>query len=392
MATRVTLITHDPDNPDDPDHLGKPAITDAQQDPLRAHDTTLPDVDHPLRVSKVKLANDRHDRRAEAEWLWRAARPGIVPIVSPEPTGGWESLSEVGGADAGFTIVTRHVGSRTLRTARLEPEAALPTMIELAELLTELHRDGLVHGKLTPDHVIIGSDRLWLCSPTGTATDPRDDLDGLARCMRDVERQWGDRRRRSPFSSSTFTDGWHDLANRIADGDDPSMSATRAVAGLRQLADGEDHLGRVEDGSASGVVARVLGRLDRGRGVAALGLFLCLAVGGLVVLSGATSEQVDGPRIEVDGVRYAVGRQGDDVVLLEQPCDPRSSVFVLEADDDTVWAFDRVGDGERARAVAVVPGATDLRAEWFGGDESCARLVASGPAGSTIIDPAERTG
>lgn len=330
---------------------------------------TSAEPDAPVRVAKVKLTNDRGDRAAEATWLERAARPGIVPLVAiaePPPT-------------EPFTIVTEHVGSRTLRTARLGPLEAWRVMVDLADLMAELHRDGFVHGKLTADHVIIGADRVWLCSPDGSCDDPDEDVDGLARCMRDLQQQWEIGGQEVPFGSQ-----WADLAERLADTTDPSRSATRALHSLRRLEP------RGDPGSADGSSARsttILDLLRRRTGVLALSFAIAIAVGALpLVTEGSGRSSATGPRVEVDGVIYAIGVAGDDVALLDNPCDPSTPIIVLEADTQTVWAFDRIADGAAARPIAVIPGATDVRAEWIDTDPPCTVAVARGPAGTSLIE------
>ncbi len=319
------------------------------------------DADHTIHVSKVRLTNDRGDREAEAAWLERAARPGVVRLVSTskEPV----------------TIVTEHVGSRTLRTGGLDPAEGLATITGLCDLLVELHRDGLVHGKLTPDHVIVGGDRIWLCSPDGRADDPADDLVGLARCMTELEHQWNE-----AGETPAFLGSWRELAARLADDADPARSASRARSVLQRFV----VLGGDTDQSAG----PRRGLRHPGLGLAALAVGC--SIGGLALLSDETpASATDGPRIESDGAIFAVGSAGDDVVLLVPACDTSTPVVLLDTATDTVWAFDEITDGASARPVAVVPGATDLRSEWDEG-ERCYRAVARGPAGVSVIRTADQ--
>ena len=330
--------------------------------------------DSPVEVAKTPLSNDRADRAAEADWLRRAARPGVVPLVATPPgSGGPEDH------DPAASIITRHVGSRTLRTARLDPAEACQALVEVAELLVELHRDGLVHGKLTPDHVILGAERVWLCSPDGTVDDPTSDIEGLARCMHDVRRQWEEAGRRPPDAAE-----WTAVAERFADNTDPSRSAPRALAALRSLATIES----AETGPPASRRLRSFLSLPSRRGVVALTVFTVGAIGGLfVVAAEPTPGDSGGPRFEVDGAVYTVGSSGDDVAVLEQPCEPAYPVYVLEESSGTVWAFDRIADGAQPVPVVVVPGATDIRAHWRNDTEPCSVALASGPAGATVIDP-----
>ncbi len=328
---------------------------------------TPPSADQPAHVTKTQLVNDRGDREAEAAWLERAARPGVVRVVAT--------------TEDPFTIVTENAGSRTLRTAGLSPTDGLDTTIELCGLLVELHRDGIVHGKLSPDHVIIGRERIWLCSPDGRAEDPTSDLEGLARCMAELAHQWAESDR-----TPDFIDDWNETATRLTDHADPGRSATRARAALRRCRmpiaaeaadDGTAALGRGP--------ARVVGFLTGRPGLALAALAAITATGGLaLVTDGAPAATGDGPQVEIDGATYRVGSSSSDVAVLAPACDASAPVVVLDTATDTIWAFDTIADGATARAVAVVPGATDVRSEWVASD-GCAVAVASGPAGASVI-------
>lgn len=332
MATRVTLPPLDPTTP---------ATTS----------TEVP-------VAKVQLLNDRGDRRAEAAWLSAAARLGVVELLST--------------SDEPFTIVTAHAGARTMRTARLDPDAGLALLTQVTELLSELHRDGFVHGKLTVDHVIIGSSGPALCSPDGTITAPEADLDGVARCMRELARQWNEAKASPPWQSQ-----WDELAQQLEDATDPSRSAVRTTHALRRLVataprqDAPTNLG-----------------IRSSKGLAAAASIIALAVLG-VMLVPANGPEVGGPHIVVDGSTYAVGREGDDVSHLDTPCDPNAPVITLRPSTGEVWAFRSVDDGAVSEPVAVVPGATELRREQrMRGEDPCDIAVARGPAGASAIDTA----
>ncbi len=319
-------------------------------------------ADH-IRVSKVKLTNDRGDREAEAAWLERAERPGIVRLVSI--------------SDEPFTIVTEHAGSRTLRTAGLEPEAGLEILTSVTSTLTELHRDGLVHGKLTVDHIILGADRAWLCSPDGNASDASLDLDGLARCMRELSRQWD-----TSGTRVEWRDKWDHIADRLERAEDSSRSATRTLHALQRLPSAGDE-------RAAGPTGRDLPwrSIIHARGILAVTAAVVASFAGLVFISNESPSEAAGLHITVDGATYAVGSDGDDVVLLDTPCDPDTPVLVLDRETATVWAFSSIGDGARPSPVAVVPGATDVRSERIDGvDGRCDVAVARGPAGAVVID------
>ena len=321
----------------------------------------------PVMVSKVQLTNDRGDRRAESVWLEQAARPGIVRLVST--------------SNEPFTIVTEHAGAKTLRTGNLDPDAALAVLTDVTATLAELHRDGLVHGKLTVDHIVLGSDRTWLCSPDGHADDPSHDLDALARIMQELAHQWDESGTRT-----AWRDQWNEIADRLEHGEDPSRSANRTLQALGRLAPTDDDI-------ATPTVDRTIDWRAplRYRGLVTVITAVVLAFGGLALVSNTPTTEPGGPRITIDGATYAVGSDGDDVAVLDAPCDPSARVLLLTRRTATVWAFDSVGDGIEAVPVAVVPGATDLRAERIGDrDNRCDVAVARGPAGAVVIDVGNR--
>lgn len=312
----------------------------------------------PVPVAKAQLLNDRGDREAEAEWLKAAARPGVIPLLSTSTDP--------------FTIVTAHAGSRTMRTARLDPAAGLELTIQVAELLAGLHRDGFAHGKLTVDHIILGADGPVLCSPDGTITEAASDLAGLARCMRELGRQWDELERRAPWR-----DQWDRLALRLEEQTDPSSSATRTAQALRRMADTK----------APPVDLRTR-RLPSGVVLAAAGAVVAIA--GLALAPADEPATATGPELEMEGSTYVVGREGDDVAYLPSPCDPAAPVVLLRPSSGEVWAFADIADGASSAPMAVVPGATELRRE-VADDRGCDVAVARGPAGATVIDTAGLT-
>lgn len=309
-------------------------------------------------VAKVQLLNDRGDRDAEATWLRAATRPGVVELLST-------SL-------APFTIVTAHAGARTMRTARLQPADGLSALLGVTELLIGLHQDGFVHGKLTVDHVIIGQTGPVLCSPDGTITDPDVDLEGVARCMRELGRQWDERGASSPWRAQ-----WDALVQRLEDGTDPSRSAIRTTEALRRLQD--------KPGPSAPDPQHQTRRASRGLVAAAFAV--AIAIAGLALVPTNEPAMATGPHVVIEGSTYAIGDSGDDVAHLAAPCDAAAPVVMLRPSTGEVWAFSSVGDGEAGIAVAVVPGATDLRRERRA-DRECEVAVARGPAGSTEIDTA----
>jgi tRNA A-37 threonylcarbamoyl transferase component Bud32 len=83
--------------------------------------------------------------RREADVLRLAAHSGVVELV--------ESLDLPQG---GARLSTAYVGGRTLADARPPTPAAFAAT--LAATLAELHDRGIVHGRLRPEHVLVGPD------------------------------------------------------------------------------------------------------------------------------------------------------------------------------------------------------------------------------------------
>ena len=316
-----------------------------------------------VRVTKQPLPNDTGDRRAEARWLAEVHHSGVV------------NLHEV--TDDPFTIITDHVPGQTLRNATATPDEGALALAAVTDTLADLHAAGRAHGKITLDHIILGPDGAVLCSPDGTVCESTDDLAGMADCMSDLGQQWLASGLSRPFDGS-----WGALADRLRNLDDPSMSARRVGQQLRRMSESREpkDSGPVHEPSV------------RWRGMAVLAAALTVMTAGLILSRSPTPESELGPRVIVAGSEFAVGRPGDRVVALEQPCDPDSPVLLLESESSIVWRYPLVGEDAPAVAVAVVPGATTLRIRWVEGDDApnsadpCEAAVAQGPAGASLIE------
>lgn len=129
---------------------------------------------------ELALEAERRARRAtidEARWLASVRHPGVVQLKRVIP--------------ADHCLETRYAGRTTLRRAPLSPDQAARVLLDVATTVSELHAQGLVHGRLGPDHVIISTrspPSAILCSPNGTMTDPADDLQDLVALADHVHR------------------------------------------------------------------------------------------------------------------------------------------------------------------------------------------------------------
>jgi len=98
---------------------------------------------------------DRLDH--EAAVLARAAGPGVVAVVRHEVR-----------PDGGRTLLLGLAGARSLAGARLAAEAAATVAAALADVVARLHDAGVVHGRIAPEHVVLGADgRPVLCGFAG---------------------------------------------------------------------------------------------------------------------------------------------------------------------------------------------------------------------------------
>ncbi|MCU1497506.1 MAG: serine/threonine protein kinase [Acidimicrobiales bacterium] len=106
----------------------------------------------------VKIASDAAARERlarEALRLDQARHPGVVELLEA-------------GEDQ---LVLAWAGDRTLELVRPDVATAAALLAAVASTVADLHELGIVHGRIGPDHVIVGADgRPRLCSFAGGAT------------------------------------------------------------------------------------------------------------------------------------------------------------------------------------------------------------------------------
>lgn len=132
-----------------------------------------------LGSQELVLEAMRRAKRAtidEARWLASVRHPGVVQLrrVVPED----------------HCLETRYAGRTTLRSTPLSPSQAAHVLRDVAMIVSELHAQGLVHGRLGLDHVIITQPppAAVLCSPNGTIAEPADDVKDMISLAEDVHR------------------------------------------------------------------------------------------------------------------------------------------------------------------------------------------------------------
>lgn len=323
--------------------------------------TTTTEPDGTLAVTKTVLTGDRADRMAEARWLTDAASDFVVRVRN------------VGGDP--LTIRTEHHGQRTLRTAREDPPSMARLLVRVARGVAELHGRGFVHGKLTVDHVIVGSDgSVRVCSPSGIATDPVEDLHAFGGIVTDLLRRWDEDEVHVPQRPE-----WERIASRLTEAD-VNTSPHRIARWFAPLAVERSD----SDDSASGATEAV-GARWRGIGVAMLTGFLILVSVARWASPGDASsplavEDLVGPTVDVDGQRYRFDRAGAAAAGTPRGCAAQAAYLDVE---DTVWIVRDIADGAVAEPLARVPGATRIEFE-LEPDSTCS-LWAAGPAGRTEV-------
>lgn len=147
-------------------HLFATSTTIGSSNPLSVVKRRIPLVD-PGAAALFEAARADAQRATidEANWLAAARHRSVVPLHRVAPD---ESALE-----------TAYVGRHSLSTAVLGPNSAARALRGLVVSLTELHQSGLVHGRLSLDHLVIGRDQpdhVILCSPSGRICSAEDDL------------------------------------------------------------------------------------------------------------------------------------------------------------------------------------------------------------------------
>ena len=182
----------------------------------------------------VKRAHDDEGRarlRREAEVLEDARHSGVVELVD---------LDEQ--ADL-TTLATLWVGGGTIETADPPPRRLAAMAAQLARTLADLHDRGIVHGRITADHVLLdGLGRVVLAGLAGASTasesrgaSPVDDVRGLAHLILDKlppEHAVALPRLRASTADREVVDRLRAVAERAADSDPSRRPAARALASL----------------------------------------------------------------------------------------------------------------------------------------------------------------
>ncbi len=154
---------------------------------------------------------------ASVDWLETTAGHPVVQIVHRD--------------DERLILSTGFVGATTASCAELHPADAAQLLAAVGRAIARLHANGLVHGNLVADHIVLRGSRFWLCSPATTPAEPSSDVVALASLAEGFVDTWEHSAARSGLSRADRR-RWLDV---VAVASDPSMSAARLAARVDRL-------------------------------------------------------------------------------------------------------------------------------------------------------------
>jgi hypothetical protein len=362
-------------------------------------------------VRQTADAVDAGRLRRRAEGLTATAGPGVVPVVRSGATdhGGWE-------------LVTVHAGL-PLDAARLEGPAALASIgARVAATLARLHDQGLAHGRLEVEHIVVSRDGApLLCGIDPGDADPADDVAALGRALGLVAAE---------LAPATGTGRESLLALNVlaalATSDEPERRPTArrlssdlvaiagpAAPGATAPGGGRRPITRSEPRAASRLVALggaafaialalAVGLAARGGGAApraaARGITSSTADSAASITTTTTAEAppdcvatadravvpddgcpssiaIEGGVVVLDGVRIVVGRAEDEIVVADWGCDGALRPAVLRPSTGEVLVYAPLVAGQSpavAQAERIL-GARGVSARR--GPEGCAELL-----------------
>jgi hypothetical protein len=329
----------------------------------------------------------------EADLLHRARHPGVVEVVDLERA-----------PDGSASLVTRFAGGHSLATVTLASADHVAAVVAaVATTLADLHRLGLVHGRVAADHVLLDQRaRPVLCGPSGEGT-PADDVFALGELLADLlssdldgepipERRLGFRLRQ-PRWRGYRERGLLNLADQARADDPQRRPSARALATAIHDLVPDASLPALDDRgdtSSPDTPPDIDDRRDlpgwRLLAMAAAGTALCAA--GVATLvdhegdqpragaapacadPGLAIDALDRDALDIDGdgcpdeleigegivagagQRWAVGRPDDRLAVGDWDCDGVATPALLRRDTGEVFVFDR---GAGHDDVAITP-------------------------------------
>jgi hypothetical protein len=354
-----------------------------------------PDV---VKVATVPLARQRLRREASA--LRRAAHPDVAQLAL------FVDLAER------TELRLRTAGDRDLVTMPPpDGPTALALGASLASTVADLHAVGVVHGRLTPDHVVIGpTGRPVLCGLSG-ARDASDAaiaeevraLATLLEVLATAVPQTGTRRDRRAVATLL-------AAAEAARATDPVPTASDVAALLgeragRRVAARSGRVGRrARVGLAMAGVAAVGAAAAWGarRDSSTLPLTPQATPDATIVEVAATTVPSSPPpdtpatsakpastsavEFSSGDARYAVGAEGDVVVTGDWDCDGAIGAALLRPGTGAVYAFDRLAvAGEAVSGRLVAEATTAVGLDVVAQPDGCDVLLLRGADGGAEV-------
>ena len=280
----------------------------------------------PLAVKRAGSDDGRQRLRREAEVLQAVQGPGVVDFVALDDDDTTTSLS------------TAWLGGGTFAAASFAPKKLASATASLALTVASLHDRGVVHRRVTGDHVLLDSAGRVLLTGFAEATDASTSSDTASSgsAMADDVHDIGDLvlaklpaepppvlRLRTNAASAEVVERLRAIASRATDADPTRRPSARALAGLLTEVAGERPpapprgpipLGRPElartlaephplapalDAAKTAIAAARTGAAIRVVAVAAcVGVVVTIALGARAAFAGGGGEQIDPPPVE----------------------------------------------------------------------------------------------
>lgn len=375
-------------------------------------------------VVKRSTASNADRLRLEGERLQRASHPGVVQVVSSARVGdGWE-------------LRTAHAGRPLSILERPTVPQVAAVVAAVASTLADLHRLGLVHGRLDASHVLLGDQGRPVLCGFGDGSAParsEDDMAALGALLGDLvggdqeaepipERRWRGRQRWSGWDRRALLlladQACAEPATRRPTARRLAASITEAVPDLVRLAPpharpADEHVGGsagdetdpIERLRASAFVDTVQ-RTVRPPAIALAAAGAVLLVAGVMRMGAEGPPNEAAPAVDVEppstvgeqhaatavadsvltvgGRRYRVGQAGDEVLVEDWDCDGTPTPALLRPGTGEVFIFPRwIERAELAvEPVLQVAGAEALVSEVTPG--GCPTLAVRTPSGDLV--------
>ena len=182
----------------------------------------------PVAVKRATDAAGRARLRHEAELLEAARSPGVVELIA------------FADDDGGAVLSTSWLGGGTLESSTLPPKKLATAGAALALTMAALHERGIVHGRITGDHVLLdsaGRPVLAGFADASTAAGPAAAADDVRSLGELVTSKLPDAapsvlKLRAQTADAEIVERIRAIASRATDADPSRRPSARAFAGL----------------------------------------------------------------------------------------------------------------------------------------------------------------